>query len=239
MVICPGGGYGHLAEHEGDHYARWLNAHGIAGFVLKYRLATDGYHSPAMLLDALRAVRTVRYRADEWGVDPHRVGIMGSSAGGHLAATALVHGGAGRSDDEDSVERESSLPNLGVLCYPVIAMDGPFCHQGSKANLLGDAPVGDEVEYVSPQRHVVTAQTPPVFLWHTLADQAVPPENSLMFAWALRNAGVAFDLHIYQNGGHGIGLGSRLYDPASWHPWTWDCIHWLREHGFAREQNEC
>src|SRR5439155_17494677 len=135
IVVCPGGGYAGLAPHEGKDYALWLNDHGIAAFVLKYRLGSHGYRHPAMLNDAARAVRFVRARAADWKLDPKRVGIMGSSAGGHLASTLLTHFGAGKPDAEDPVERQSSRPDLGILCYPVITM-GPFTHEGSRNNLL-------------------------------------------------------------------------------------------------------
>ncbi len=136
MIVCPGGAYQHLAAHEGEVYARWLNDHGIAAFVLKYRLGSDGYRHPAMLQDAVRAVRLVRARADDWKLDPKRIGIIGSSAGGHLASTLLTHFDAGNSVATDPIERMSSRPDLGILCYAVITM-GPFTHSGSKKNLLG------------------------------------------------------------------------------------------------------
>src|SRR5690349_21315566 len=139
VVICPGGGYGGLANHEGEHYARFLNELGIAGFVLKYRLGSAGYRHPIMLQDAARAVRTVRARAGEWKLDPKRIGIMGSSAGGHLASTLLTHFDAGKPDADDPIERQSSRPDLGILCYPVISMIN-FAHKGSVKNLLGDNP---------------------------------------------------------------------------------------------------
>ena len=233
IVICPGGGYGGLAEHEGAQYARWLNENGIAGFVLKYRLATGGYHHPAMLQDAARALRTVRARAEEWKLDPKRVGIIGSSAGGHLASTLLTHFDAGNADAADPLERVSSRPDLGILCYPVIAMVGPFAHQGSKNNLLGPAPSPDLARELSSDLQVKT-NTPPCFIWHTDADPVVPVENSLLFAEALRKAGVPFDLHIYEKGPHGLGLGTRDWNPARRHPWTADCVFWLRLQGFAR-----
>src|SRR5947207_2203636 len=138
LIVCPGGAYGKLAPHEGRDYARWLNEHGITGFVLKYRLGPDGYRHPAMLQDAARAVRLVRARATEWNLDPKRIGIIGSSAGGHLASTLLTHFDAGK-PNADSVDRQSSRPDLGILCYPVITM-GQFTHQGSKHNLLGNNP---------------------------------------------------------------------------------------------------
>jgi acetyl esterase/lipase len=231
MVICPGGGYGGLAKYEGEDYARFLNAQGIAGFVLKYRLGSGGYRHPIMLQDAARAVRTVRAKASEWKLDPKRIGIMGSSAGGHLSSTLLTHFDAGKPDSEDAIERQSSRPDLGILCYPVITM-GQFTHPGSKKNLLGQEPSTDLVRELSNELQV-TKETPPCFIWHTAEDTAVPVENSLQFAEALRKAGVAFDLHIYQKGAHGLGLGSHDYDPAKWHPWTHDCIFWLKAQGFS------
>jgi acetyl esterase/lipase len=227
VVICPGGGYGGLAQHEGHDYALWLNEHGVAGFVLKYRLGSHGYRHPAMLQDAARAVRLVRARADQWQVDPARVGIMGSSAGGHLASTLLTHFDGGDPAATDPVERQSSRPDLGILCYPVITL-GVFTHQGSKNNLLGKDPPPELVWALSNELQV-SPRTPPCFLWHTYEDSAVPVENSLLFAAALRRAGVPFDLHIYERGRHGLGL-------AGGHPWTKDCLFWLRQHGFVRGQ---
>jgi acetyl esterase/lipase len=233
MIICPGGGYQHLADHEGKVYAQWLNDHGIAGFVLKYRLG-PAYHHPAMLQDASRAVRLVRARAGEWKLDPNRIGIMGSSAGGHLASSLLTHFDGGSSNAVDEIERQSSRPALGILCYPVISM-GKFAHQGSKINLLGTNPPPDLVQELSSELRV-TKETPPCFIWHTFEDKTVPVENSLQFASALREAGVPFDLHIYQKGAHGLGLGIREYSPANFPkmlPWTSDCVYWLKLQGFA------
>jgi acetyl esterase/lipase len=229
IVVCPGGGYGALAPHEGKDYALWLNQHGIAAFVLKYRLGSHGYRHPIMLQDAARAVRLVRARASEWRIDPRRVGIMGSSAGGHLASTLLTHFDPGQADAADPVERQSSRPDLGILCYPVVSM-GTHTHQGSKRNLLGPDPSPDMVQLLSNEAQV-TAQTPPCFLWHTYEDTAVKVENSLDFAAALRRSGVPFDLHIYQKGAHGIGLADK--PPfAKPHPWAQDCVFWLRAQGF-------
>lgn len=225
MVICPGGGYGGLAGHEGKDYAEWLAKHGVTGFVLKYRLGSAGYKHPRMLEDAARAVRLVRARASEWGVDTKRVGIMGSSAGGHLASTLLTHFDAGRSDAEDSVERQSSRPDLGILCYPVISM-GEVTHKGSKRNLLGENPPEELVKLLSNELQV-TAETPPTFLWHTMEDAAVVPENSMLFAMALQKNKVPYELHIYEKGRHGIGL-------ANGHPWTEQCLRWLRLREFIR-----
>ena len=232
IVICPGGGYGGLANHEGDDYARWFNEMGIAGFVLRYRLGPSGYRHPAMLQDAARAVRTVRARAGEWKLDPTHVGIIGSSAGGHLASTLLTHFDAGKPDAADIVERQSSRPDLGILCYAVITM-GEFTHKGSRYNLLGPNPSPELIRDLSNELQV-TKNTPPCFIWHTFEDKAVPVENSLQFAEALRKAGVRFDLHIYEKGDHGLGLGSARWDPAHRHPWTADCAFWLKAHGFAK-----
>lgn len=232
IVICPGGGYGMLADHEGDHYARFLKEQGVSAFVLKYRLGSNGYRHPAMLRDAARALRTVRARAAEWGLDPKRIGIMGSSAGGHLASTLLTHFDAGKPDAADPIEKQSSRPDIGVLCYGVLTL-GEFTHQGSKQNLLGQNPDPALVNLLSSELQV-TSNTPPCFLWHTWEDKAVPVENSLQFANALRKAGVAFDLHVYQQGGHGMGLGSRELDPAKMHPWTADLVYWLKAQGFCK-----
>ncbi len=232
IVICPGGGYGGLAPHEGKSYALWLNEQGIAGFVLKYRLAPGGYHHPAMLQDAARAVRTVRARAEEWKLDAKRIGIMGSSAGGHLASTLVTHFDAGKADAVDLIERASSRPDLGILCYPVISM-GEFTHGGSKKNLLGENPSPELVQELSNELQVTKA-TPPCFIFHTAEDPAVPVENALLFAGALRKAGVPFDLHIYERGQHGIGLGSQPYGGGGTHPWTHDCEFWLKQRGFAK-----
>lgn len=226
VVICPGGGYGGLAQHEGRDYAVWLNELGIHGFVLKYRLGSAGYRHPRMLDDASRAVRWVRSKAGEWKLDPKRVGIMGSSAGGHLASTLLTHFSAGKSDDADPVERENSRPDLGILCYPVITL-GVFTHGGSKANLLGTNPPPELVTSLSNELQV-SSDTPPTFLWHTVEDTAVPVENSLLFAQALRKNRVPFDLHLYERGRHGIGL-------ANGHAWTKDLAFWLGERGFLKK----
>ena len=174
IVICPGGGYGGLAPHEGEQYARWLNELGIAGFVLKYRLGSAGYRHPVMLQDAARAVRLVRSKAEVFKIDPKRVGIMGSSAGGHLASTLLTHFDAGLSGATDPVDQLSSRPDLGILCYAVITM-GQFTHQGSKRNLLGQDPSADLVRDLSNELQVTKA-TPPCFVWHTCEDAAVPVE---------------------------------------------------------------
>lgn len=229
MLILPGGGYRNLAGHEGAPFAQWLAEQGVTCYVLQYRLGSHGYRHPRMLEDAARALRMVRAFARRDGLDPERVGIMGSSAGGHLAATLLTHFTDGQPDHADPIERESSRPTLGVLCYPVITM-GPLGHAGSRNALLGENPSPELVAELSLEDHVTPA-TPPTFIWHTMEDATVPVENALIFASALRQAKVPFALHIYEKGSHGIALG-RPNRPAP--PWTINCLHWLRERGFLQ-----
>ena len=226
MVILPGGGYGALAPHEGRDYAQFLNREGVHGFVLKYRLGSQGYRHPSMLQDAARAVRWVRAHAAEWGVDPGKIGIMGSSAGGHLASTLLTHNDDGDPGASDPVERVSSRPDLGVLCYAVISM-GTHTHAGSRRNLLGDNPAPALIEDLSNENRV-TSRTPPVFLWSLRDDAAVPIENSMNFATACRKAGVPFELHLCEGKPHGIGLGAKPPAFENPHPWTQDLLAWLR-----------
>lgn len=230
MVICPGGGYAHLAPHEGNDYALWLNQHGVTCFVLKYRLGSNGYHYPAEFEDGTRAIRWVRAHAGDYHINPDKVGIMGSSAGGHLASMLVTHFDSGNPDSPDIVERQSSRPDLGILCYAVISM-GKFTHQGSKENLLGKTPSPDLVREVSSELQVKT-NTPPCFLWTTFEDKTVPMENTMLFAMALREKRVPFSLHVYEKGGHGMGLKDK--PPfAHPHPWANDCLFWLKERDFV------
>jgi acetyl esterase/lipase len=229
IVICPGGGYTGLAAHEGEGYAKWLAKNGITGFVLKYRLGSAGYRHPRMLEDAARAVRLVRARASEWSIDTNRVGIMGSSAGGHLASTLLTHFDSGIADATDSIDKQSSRPDLGILCYPVITM-GQYTHQGSKMNLLGKNPSEELVASLSNDLQV-TKETPPCFVWHTYEDTTVPVENSFQFCAALRKARVPFEFHIYEKGKHGIGLQG---DAEHHHQWADDCLAWLKVRKFVQ-----
>lgn len=227
FLVLPGGGYGALANHEGEGYARWLAAHGIAAYVLKYRLGSSGYRHPVMIGDAARALRTIRAWARRDGHDPARIGIIGSSAGGHLASTLLVQHDGGLPDAADPIDRESSRPDLGVLCYPVIT-SGKAAHRGSFNNLLGENPPAELLQQLSTELHV-TKETPPTFLWHTFGDQAVPVQNSLLFASALAEAGVPFELHVYEKGGHGMGLPGPG-KPAP--PWDAELLRWLKVRGF-------
>ena len=228
MVVCPGGGYSHLSEiKEGSDVARWLNTLGVTAVVLQYRLGPR-YHHPIEMGDAARAVRTVRARAAEWGIDPHRVGMIGFSAGGHLVSTLSTHFDAGQADASDPIDRQGSRPDLAVLVYPVIALSGPFAHGGSRTALLGDSPPDALVASLSNQTQV-TAQTPPTFIVQAATDKTVPVENSLMYATALHAAGVPFSLLIFDHGPHGFGLGGT--DPVL-STWPSRCAEWLKERGF-------
>ena len=235
IVVCPGGGYGGLAGHEGEGYAKWLADNGISAFVLKYRLGSAGYRHPVMLNDVSRAIRLVRSRAAEWKLDTKRVGVMGSSAGGHLASTAVTHFDAGKADSDDAVEKQSSRPDFGVLCYAVISMEDGVTHSGSKANLLGKDPDPKLVELLSNEKQV-TKQTPPCFVWSTGDDKAVPVTNSLRFVTALQQNGIAYDFHVFQKGPHGIGLSEgRNGVPANdVHPWGKDLLYWMRQNEWLK-----
>lgn len=229
IVVCPGGGYQNLSEiKEGSEVAKWLNSLGISAFVLKYRLGMR-YNQPNQLLDAARALRTVRARAKEWNLDTKRIGILGFSAGGHLASTLGTHFDAGKADSKDEIERISSRPDLMVLIYPVITM-GEFTHKGSKKNLLGENPSEELIKLYSNELQV-TGETPPTFLVHTMTDAAVPVENSLLFLSALRKVGVPFEFHLYEQGPHGFGLAPANPILASW---AERCADWLGVHGFAK-----
>ncbi len=205
FIVCPGGGYSHFGEHEGHGYALWLASRGYHAFVLRYRLGSQGYRHPAMWTDAARALRWVRSQAGRWNIPRDRIGIVGSSAGGHLAAHLLTQWDAGDPAAADPVERESCRPDLGVLCYPVVTLLDPLANTGSRRNLLGDPPPEALCRALSVERNV-TADTPPCFLWHCVDDTAVAVENSLLFAQALRRVKVPFELHLYERGGHGGGL---------------------------------
>ncbi len=233
MLIFPGGGYGNLAEHEGTGYAEFFAAQGITAYVLKYRLGSNGYRHPVMLNDAARALRMVRAFAKRDGLDPARVGIIGSSAGGHLASTLATHFDPKRPhgptlDAADPIDRESSRPDLAILCYPVISL-GEFAHAGSRKNLLGATPAPDLVQALSNELQV-TKDTPPTFLWHTVEDKTVPVENALLFASALRRAGVPFSLHIYEKGAHGLGFGRPGREAP---PWADQLLYWFKERKFV------
>lgn len=215
VLVCPGGGYGHLAmDHEGKQIAEWLNAHGVAAFVLKYRLGPK-YRHPIELGDAKRALRLVRANAAEFHVSPDRIGAWGFSAGGHLVSTLGTHFDAGDPAAADPIERASSRPSFLILAYPVVTMLDPYTHKGSRTNLLGESPDPALVQALSNETQV-TKDTPPAFLFHTNADNAVPVENSVHFYLALRKAGVPAEMHIYLLGRHGVGLAQSDPVLSSW-----------------------
>jgi acetyl esterase/lipase len=228
IVVCPGGSYSHLSQREGHDVAVWLNSIGVTAVVLKYRLGTK-YRHPAMMQDALRAIRYTRSKASEWNIDPNRVGIMGFSAGGHLASTAATHFNAGDPNASDPIEKLSSRPDLLILCYPVVTMTEPFVNKGSRRNLLGENPPEELIDLLSNEKQV-TEQTPPTFLFHTEDDPGVPVENSLMFAHALRQKKVPHEMHIYEHGRHGVGLATD--DPAL-NTWPKLLENWMRARGFV------
>lgn len=215
VIVCPGGSYVHLAtDKEGDQVAHWLNSLGVAAFVLKYRLGPK-YHHPIELGDAQRAIRTVRYKASEYRLAPDRIGIMGFSAGGHLASTTGTHFDTGKADAPDPIDRIGDRPDFMVLVYPVISFTTAYVHRGSMNALLGNQPDPKLVENLSNELQV-TAQTPPTFLFHTSTDTTVPPENSVLFYLALRKAGVPAEMHIYERGPHGVGLAPTDEALSSW-----------------------
>ena len=230
VVICPGGGYGGLAmDHEGHQIAKWLNGHGIAAFICDYRHRGKGYGHPAPLQDAQRAIRTVRARGAEFGVQPNKIGILGFSAGGHLASSAATHFDHGKADSTDAIEKVGCRPDFAILCYPVIAFDQPFTHQGSQKNLLGENPSPELVKSLSSELQV-TSETPPTFLWHTNEDTGVPPENSIVFYLAMVKAKVPAEIHVFEKGRHGVGLGKGINGTEGWSP---ACISWLKGRGMA------
>jgi len=230
VIICPGGGYGNLASnHEGRQVANYLNSMGIAAFVLRYRLGPR-YHHPVELDDARRAIRTLRSHGSEWRIDPARIGIMGFSAGGHLAMTASTLFDAGDSKASDPIDRASSRPDFTVLGYPVISMTESWTHQGSKNNLLGTNPDPESARTLSGES-AVTKQTPPTFLFHTNADTAVLPENSVYYYLALRKAGIPAEMHIFENGPHGVGLAN---DDSALSEWSKLLANWLRRRGVVK-----
>jgi len=232
VIICPGGGYTRLAMgHKGQEVAAWLNSIGVAAFICDYRHRGKGYGHPAPLHDAQRAIRTVRARATDFGVDPARIGILGFSAGGHLAATGATLFDNGNADASDPIERVSCRPDFAVLCYPVIALDAPYTHRGSQQSLLGNDADPKLIEQLSAEKQV-TKQTPPTFLWHTNEDRGVPAENSIQFYLALRKANVPAELHIYEHGRHGLGLAKDIRAVSDW---PRRCEEWLRGRGLLKK----
>ena len=229
IVICPGGGYGHLAlTHEGTTVAQYFQTHGVAAFVLKYRLPKNGYLHPVPLTDVQRAIRLVRSHASEWHVDPTKVGVVGFSAGGHLASTVSTHFDHGNSQASDPVDRLCCRPDFALLVYPVISSDVQIAHRGSFANLLGPTPDPAILRTLSNETQV-TADTPPTVLVHALDDKGVPPQNSEVYYKALQQAKVPSDLQEYPTGGHGFGYG---HVPDNSPPgWLDKAFGWLKAKG--------
>jgi acetyl esterase/lipase len=229
-IVCPGGSYRNLASnHEGRQVASFLNSLGMAAFVLRYRLGPR-YHHPVELGDAQRAIRTVRAHAAEWKLDPSRIGIVGFSAGGHLAMTTSTLFDVGQESAADPVERASSRPDFAVLGYPVISMVEPWTHRGSRTNLLGDTPDPELAKKLSGEQAVVP-RTPPTFIFQTNEDTTVPAENAVYYYLALRKAAVPAEVHIFERGPHGVGLAND--DPAL-SAWSSLLANWLRGRGVIK-----
>jgi acetyl esterase/lipase len=235
VIVCPGGGYGALAvDHEGKQPAEWLNARGVAAYVLRYRIAIKDKRPaplhPAPMLDVQRAIRTVRASAKQHGIQPDRIGVWGFSAGGHLASTAATHFDAGKPDSPEAIERVSCRPDFAILAYPVVTLDAGVTHPGSRRNLLGPNPDTKLVDQMSNDRQV-TKDTPPTFLFHTDEDKAVPAMNSVLFYAALKKYGVPAEMHIYEHGRHGVGLAAD--DPVL-ATWPQRLEAWLNGRGLLR-----
>jgi len=229
VLICPGGGYGALAfNHEGHAVAQWLNDNGIAGIILKYRLPTDLImkdKSVGPLQDAQEAIRIIRRNASKWNIDPHKIGVLGFSAGGHLASTLSTHYSDRVYEPKDTV---SAKPDFSLLIYPVITMDSSFTHMGSRRNLIGTRPSAEDIKRFSNELQV-NEKTPPAFMVHSADDKAVPIKNSIVYYEQLVKSGIPSELHIFQKGGHGYGLAGGKDTQSSWPEL---CIKWLKASGF-------
>jgi acetyl esterase/lipase len=231
VVICPGGGYGVLAiDHEGYDIAEWLNEMGIAGIILKYRLPSDEImenRAIGPLQDVQEAIRMVRRKAAGWGLSPEKIGVMGFSAGGHLAGTASTMYGE---NVYEPIDNTSARPDFSILIYGVLSMQEGVTHQGSKTNLLGEQAFGEKADRFSNELHV-DKNTPPAFLVHSADDEAVPVDNSIRYYQALEGSGIAGELHIYESGGHGYGLGTGGSTESMWPE---ACKAWLRKQGWIK-----
>ena len=229
VVVCPGGGYGNLAlEHEGKQIGEWFNSFGVTAAVLEYRHRGKGYGHPNPMLDVQRAIRTVRANAQAWKIDPAKIGVLGFSAGGHLASTATVHFEEHK-NPTDNIDKVSCRPDFSILCYPVILFDTAYTHRGSMNNLIGSDAPKELIEYYSTEKQV-TDKTPPTFLFSTYEDTGVPPENCIEFYLALRKHKIPAELHIYQKGRHGLGLAKGT---AGTETWSDLCRIWLQNNGFV------
>ena len=224
VLICPGGGYTYLAMgYEGEEFAQWLVKQGITGIVLKYRMPNQ--HDRIPMTDALRAMKWIRSRSEEWGIDPAKVGIAGFSAGGHLASTVSTHFDSGKSGTTDRLEQYSSRPDFQILFYPVFSMTAGLTHRGSREALLGKNPSAEAIAQYSNEQHV-TAKTPPALLFHSDDDTVVPSMNSVVFYQALKKNKVPAVLYIFDKGGHGWGMRNNF----EYHnQWTNLLANWLKK----------
>ena len=235
VVVCPGGGYGGLAiDHEGWQIAEWYNSFGVTAIVVEYRHRGKGYGHPNPLLDVQRAVRTVRHNAKQWGIDPAKIGVMGFSAGGHLASTVGTHFTDAPAFPEnykpDAIDTVDARPDFMILCYPVIQFNAKVTHRGSQINLIGENASEELIEYYSSEKQV-TDRTPPTFIFFTDEDTVVPSENGVAFYLALRKHKVPAEIHIYQLGAHGLGLAKGR--PGS-EIWPELCKAWFANNGFLK-----
>lgn len=219
VLILPGGGYQMLAmDHEGSVVAKWFQERGVNAVILKYSLGNftgNAQKHPAMINDAKRAMRLLRANAEKWNINPDMIAVLGFSAGGHLASTLATHSDSGDSNAEDPIEQFTCVPNLCVLFYPVIMMDGPQTHWGSRRFLLGPTPNRDDIVYLSNEKHV-NVSTPPTILFHTSDDASVPVQNSISYYIALRKMGIPAEMHISEHGAHGVGLVVDDYSLGQW-----------------------
>lgn len=233
VVILPGGGYGgHAMGHEGYEFAEWFHSLGVTSAICTYRMRGKGndgkgYGHPAPMMDAQRAIQTLRAGAKDLNIDPNRIGVIGFSAGGHLCSTVSTKFAEPKPDEADPVRRVSSRPDFSILCYPVIGFDKPYTHQGSQRNLLGEDPDPKLVASLSNETQV-TPRTPPTFLFHTQEDTAVPVDNAIAYYLACQRHGVPAEMHIFPEGRHGLGLAAKT-DGAK--QWPQLCADWLRRIG--------
>lgn len=228
VIVCPGGGYHHRADHEGEPVAKWLNSLGISAFVLHYRVAP--YRHPVPLADVQRAIRFVRHHSEKWNIDKQKIGVLGFSAGGHLAACASTLSHLRTTKEEDNIDLENCHPDLAILSYPVISLLEHY-HEGSMTNLLGDEPNEEIRALLSCEREGAKTLPPPTFIWHTSDDAAVPVENSLLYVSLLSKLKVPYELHVFPHGRHGLGLASD--NPAAG-KWTELCAVWLAQRAFCQ-----
>jgi len=230
VIVCPGGGYRHLAPHEADPVAKWVNSTGLSAFVLTYRV--EPYTYKATISDVLRAVQYVRYNAEKFGIDPERIAVLGFSAGGHLASSAAVHFDDFEiAGEKDEISKTSARPDAAVLCYPVISADKEIAHLPSFERLLGEDCENENVRNFFSNEKQIKPDTPPTFLWHTAADATVNVINSLVFAKGLKDKDIPFELHIFPNGRHGLSLGDTG-EVERISEWTKSCENWFKTINF-------